>query len=771
VCVGGDYQSCLCVCVFCTDSVFLNRGNHEDFAICCTYGFQQECCGKYSDITFGMFVEVFHHIPLFSIINNAVFVVHGGLFHCADATLEELNMIKREDFTLKDLPENGDQIDAATSRDNTVQFLKRLQRDALWSDPMDQDGMAVNPRGAGVAFGPDVTRRFLELNKLKLVVRSHECVRTGFDKPFTGDDANVLFTVFSASNYGGGGNSAAYLVFSPSPTTLTTPFQPALPPNPQLRTPVNRLQATSRSTLVAVPNLDGFDPSAAENNGADNANNNEDTALYNRGTEPELVEGVDNLYFSVFFFDLSDENEDDDDEADTVVDNTEFLYASYSDGLSLYDIILANKPQLLQEFMSLDTKQSNVISKAQWVASMNKVIKLTMSWQRMFPLLMLEECIVNNYASMNADNDDDHIMINYRMFLSSYTAALVVSEQAESKMDSITSDNLQSLLSSPEIGLANSNTPLVPDEVSSAQNNSSSKNGSDLIKFTDSVEDEDDMTLVTGNIVDTLYAQHRKLIAIFRFFDKENKGTISKDNFYKGCEILNKTLPPSSHIKDVDKLITILDVAQRGEVDINVFFEMFRLSNIHATNYKSQLQQQQQSAAGAGAGAGAGVTVVSDGATEENGLATSETLSDGSGPTTPTLSTVPSSSTIIELTHQPSVGRAASSTELGAILRRPSFRRSSSSRLRSDSVDSLHGAATIGAGAVGNRDSVSVNSFVNPSRSSPYKRISRSASMHMSSASHDVLDINGVAVSVDGPSSARLDEGISFKLGSFSLDV
>lgn len=37
----------------------LNRGNHEDFAICSVYGFQLECYEKYDALTFSLFVEVF----------------------------------------------------------------------------------------------------------------------------------------------------------------------------------------------------------------------------------------------------------------------------------------------------------------------------------------------------------------------------------------------------------------------------------------------------------------------------------------------------------------------------------------------------------------------------------------------------------------------------------------------------------------------------------------------------------------------------------------
>lgn len=44
----------------------------------------------------------------------------------------------------------------------------------LWSDPQPGAGRAPSKRGVGVAFGPDVTRAFLEQNGLDLLVRSHE---------------------------------------------------------------------------------------------------------------------------------------------------------------------------------------------------------------------------------------------------------------------------------------------------------------------------------------------------------------------------------------------------------------------------------------------------------------------------------------------------------------------------------------------------------------------------------------------------------------------
>jgi serine/threonine-protein phosphatase with EF-hands len=54
--------------------------------------------------------------------------------------------------------------------------------DILWSDPQHTDGCVPNSlRGAGTYFGPDVTEKFLQRNKLQFLVRSHECKPDGHE--------------------------------------------------------------------------------------------------------------------------------------------------------------------------------------------------------------------------------------------------------------------------------------------------------------------------------------------------------------------------------------------------------------------------------------------------------------------------------------------------------------------------------------------------------------------------------------------------------------
>ena len=70
-------------------------------------------------------------------------------------------------------------------------------------------GRAPSKRGGGVLFGPDVTRKFLEKNKLSLVIRSHEVQEEGYKMHHN----NKLITIFSAPNYVDQmGNKAAFIV-------------------------------------------------------------------------------------------------------------------------------------------------------------------------------------------------------------------------------------------------------------------------------------------------------------------------------------------------------------------------------------------------------------------------------------------------------------------------------------------------------------------------------------------------------------------------------
>lgn len=224
--------------------VFFNRGNHEDTFVCQNYGFQEEVVRKYDLETFFMFGETFKHLPLFSVIDDTIFVVHGGLFTDENATLKELNEIDRVNYMAVPPVKFPANTHGKSEQIYKEELLKQFQRDALWSDPCRQKGTEPNHRGAGVMFGPDVTNKFFENNNLKMVIRSHEMCQFGIDFPYHSshhildeylsttatDEANntritlmlknipldgkdpLLCTLFSASNYCGGDNEGAYMV-------------------------------------------------------------------------------------------------------------------------------------------------------------------------------------------------------------------------------------------------------------------------------------------------------------------------------------------------------------------------------------------------------------------------------------------------------------------------------------------------------------------------------------------------------------------------------
>jgi len=187
----------------------LARGNHESKSMNSTYGFEGEVKAKYSESIFDLFSAVFCLLPLAHCLNKKVLVIHGGLFSNDNVTLDDIRKLDRN----MEPPDSG------------------IMAELLWSDPQAYQGRAPSKRGVGVAFGPDVTERFLQTNGLSLIVRSHEVKDEGYAEEHGGK----VITIFSAPNYCDQvGNKGAFIRFEhdmkPKFTTYSAVPHPPMRP-------------------------------------------------------------------------------------------------------------------------------------------------------------------------------------------------------------------------------------------------------------------------------------------------------------------------------------------------------------------------------------------------------------------------------------------------------------------------------------------------------------------------------------------------------------
>ena len=168
------------------ECVYLNRGNHETQSMNSMYGFEKECTSKYSPTTYRECSDMFNTLPLGHLLNKKVLVVHGGIFSNEELKIEDVQKLDR----FRQPPESGP------------------INDILWSDPMEQNGLAPSPRGLTRTFGPDITERFCERNGIDFVIRSHQVMQDGIQEMHNGK----CITVFSAPNYiGTMGNKGAII--------------------------------------------------------------------------------------------------------------------------------------------------------------------------------------------------------------------------------------------------------------------------------------------------------------------------------------------------------------------------------------------------------------------------------------------------------------------------------------------------------------------------------------------------------------------------------
>ncbi|KAL6608281.1 hypothetical protein ACP70R_041344 [Stipagrostis hirtigluma subsp. patula] len=184
-------------------AMYLARGNHESRIMNKTHGFEDEVRSKLGEQFVELFAKVFCCLPLAHVINEKVFVVHGGLPGIDGVKLSQIKSINR--FT--EPPKEG------------------LMCELLWSDPQHHFGRGPSKNGVAHSFGADVTKQFLLENNLDLVVRSNDAKHEGYEIEHDGK----LITVFSAPNYGNQmGNKGAFLQFTaPELRPVAVPFSAA----------------------------------------------------------------------------------------------------------------------------------------------------------------------------------------------------------------------------------------------------------------------------------------------------------------------------------------------------------------------------------------------------------------------------------------------------------------------------------------------------------------------------------------------------------------
>lgn len=175
------------------DFIYLIRGHHEDIKINEQYGLGQECTERLRDdikSPTSIFMEInkaFEYLPFGVLVDNSILLIHGGIGTSIN-TLDDIENIKR--------PISVEHNVTSTGQLNII--------DLLWSEYSDTtNNVDINSerdeykKGFIVKYGKERLNKFLDDNKINLLITSHQFVKEGF----TTFNNDRILIVFSATNY------------------------------------------------------------------------------------------------------------------------------------------------------------------------------------------------------------------------------------------------------------------------------------------------------------------------------------------------------------------------------------------------------------------------------------------------------------------------------------------------------------------------------------------------------------------------------------------
>jgi Ca2+-binding EF-hand superfamily protein len=213
---------------------------------------------------------------------------------------------------------------------------------------------------------------------------------------------------------------------------------------------------------------------------------------------------------------------------------------------SIYNIVRAKHGNLRDNFLTLDQSQaspdevsaavpSGWVTFSQWADVMHHVTKLDLRWMSMIPVVVPDQ-----YIRPSSSDANEHV-INYGGFLDHYTAGAGADAEPAAK-----------------------------------------------------------------SLIETVYIHHKQLEIMFNYFDDEGSGQVTKEQFMTKCQLINESeslgsdtmVPISTAAAKVTvtevlsdataaELFKLLDLDDDGFVDVNEFFETYRVIDVKTAKPKA----------------------------------------------------------------------------------------------------------------------------------------------------------------------------------------